>query len=126
MLNKAQIIGFVGKEPEQRSTSGGTSVCNFSVATTRRWTTAQGEKQEKTTWHNCVAWKKLAEVISQYVHRGTLVYVEGEIENTTYEDRDGNKKYKSEIRVVEIKFLGGKREGGNQENNDDRAEDGRW
>jgi single-strand DNA-binding protein len=110
-LNKAIIIGNLGADPEVRSVSSGTQVANFSVATSRSWTGRDGSQQEKTEWHRIVAWDKLAEVAERFLKKGERVYIEGEIEYRSYEDKDGVTKYITEIRAREMIMLGG-REGG--------------
>jgi single-strand DNA-binding protein len=110
-LNKAMIIGNLGSDPEIRSTGSGTRVANFSVATSRSWTGRDGSQQEKTEWHRLVAWDKLADIAERFLKKGDRVYVEGEIEYRSYEDKDGVTKYSTEIRVREMIMLGG-REGG--------------
>lgn len=115
-LNKAMILGNVGKAPDVRTTHGGSKVATFSVATSRQWTGAGGEKQEKTEWHRCVVWNsgafKLADVVEQYVSKGDKVYVEGEIEYRTWQDADGATRATTEIRVRELILLSGKRSEG--------------
>ena len=109
MLNKQILIGNLGKDPELRYTPQGTAVCNFSVATVKTFT-KDGEKQEKTTWHNIVAWGPLAEICGKYLSKGKQVYIEGTTENRSYEDRDGNKRYITEVVASEMKMLGSKSE----------------
>jgi single-strand DNA-binding protein len=104
-MNKAILIGNVGKEPEIRKTQSGISVANFSLATSKK---VKGE--EKTEWHRIVAWDKLAEIIEKYVHKGDKVMIEGEIETRDYE-KDGQKVYTTEIRAGNMEMLGGKPEG---------------
>lgn len=110
-LNKVMLIGHLGSDPEVRTTTNGTKVATLSIATARQWTSTNGEKQEKTEWHRCVAWdgKKggLASVCEQYVKKGDRIYVEGQIEYREYE-KDGVKKYTTEINVRELVMLGGK------------------
>ena len=112
-LNKALIIGRLGKDPEVRYTQGGQAVASFSVATDSKWTTKSGEKQEKTEWHRIKAWGKLAELAGEYLAKGRQVYIEGRIETSEYTDKEGVKKYSTEIVANEIQFLdSGKGEGG--------------
>jgi single-strand DNA-binding protein len=99
MLNSATLIGNLGKNPELRSTATGQAVASFSLATTETFKDKAGAKQQKTTWHNIVVWGKLAEICSQYLKKGSKAYIEGKIENRSYEDKDGSKKYVSEIVV---------------------------
>ena len=107
-VNKALILGNIGKDPELKHTPAGTAVCNFGVATTERWAGQDGKKNEKTTWHNIVAWGRQGEVIHEYLHKGDPIFVEGRIENRSYDDKDGNKKYISEIVLSSFTFIGGK------------------
>jgi single-strand DNA-binding protein len=108
-LNKAEIIGNLGADPEVRSTSGGTRVATLSVATSRSWTNQSGERQEKTEWHRVVLWntkfRQLADVAEKYLKKGDRVYVEGRIEYRTWEDRDGNTRYTTEINAREMIML---------------------
>ena len=107
MLNKVQLIGNLGKDPELRYTASGTAVASFSVATTERYKDRDGNKKEDTTWHNCVVWRQLAEICGKYLHKGKQVYVEGKIKTRSYDDRDGVKKYVTEIIVDQMVMLGG-------------------
>ena len=107
MVNKAIIIGNLGRDPEVRFTPSGRAVAKFSVATTEKWTDQQGQKQEKTEWHNIVVWGKQAETCGQYLAKGRQVFVEGRITNRSYDDKDGNKKYITEIIARDVRFLGG-------------------
>ncbi len=112
-LNKVTLIGNLGNDPEIRTTSTGKKVAQFSVATGRQWTSASGEKQEKTEWHKCVAWNSggkgtgLADIIERYVKKGDKIFVEGQIEYRQYEDKDKQTRYVTEINVKEILLLGG-------------------
>lgn len=96
-LNKVMLIGRVTKDPEVRALQNGQSVATFSVATNRQWKDAQGQKQEKAEFHNIVAWRKLAEIIQQYVKKGMRLYVEGRMETRSWEDPQGQKKYRTEV-----------------------------
>ena len=106
-LNQAQIIGRLGKDPEVRYTSSGKAVANFSIATEEKWKNAAGEPQSKTEWHRCVAWGKLAEIIQKYVKKGNLIFVQGRIETRSWE-KDGVKRYSTEIVVDRMQMLGSK------------------
>lgn len=115
-LNKASLIGNLGADPEVRTTTNGSRVASFSVATSRQWTTQGGEKQEKTEWHRCVAWNSprgtgLADTIEKYVKKGDRVYVEGRIEYRTYEDKEKQTRYVTEINVRELVMLSGRPDG---------------
>lgn len=121
-LNKAQLIGHLGKDPEMRYTTQGTAVATFSVATTERYKTKDGVKQEDTTWHNVVVWRQLAEICGEYLKKGSLVYIEGKIKTRSYDDRDGNKKYVTEIVADQMRMLGDKGENKSQQQAPQRQE----
>ena len=104
-INKVTLIGHTGRAPEVRYTQGGAPVANFSLATNEFWTSNTGERQEKTEWHKIVAWGKLAEFCQEYVHKGSYLYIEGRIQTRNYDDRDGVKRYVTEIRAMEIGLL---------------------
>lgn len=106
-VNKVILIGNLGKDPELRYTPGGQATASFSLATTERWNDKNGQKRERTEWHNIVAWGKLAELVNQYLKKGRSAYVEGRINYRSWDDRDGNKKYRTEIVANQIQFLGG-------------------
>jgi len=112
MINKAIIVGRLGRDPEIRYTSSGTPVANFSVATDERWTGQDGTRQTKTEWHNIVAWSKLAEICEQYLKKGKLVYIEGRIQTREWDDRDGNKRRTTEIVASNMQMLGSRNEEG--------------
>src|SRR5690606_14017373 len=107
-LNKALLIGNLGSDPEIRTTTDGTKVAGLSVATNRNWTDREGQAQERTEWHRIVVWANLAEIAEQYLSRGDRVYIEGEIQYRSYEDRDGATRYVTEIRARELVMLGGR------------------
>ena len=105
-LNKAMLIGHVGKDPEIRYTGAGKAVASFSMATSDSWKDkTSGQMTEKTEWHNIVAWDRLAEIFGEYVKKGKKMYIEGRIQNRSYDDKDGNKRYISEIVVTDFLFL---------------------
>ena len=104
-VNKAILVGNLGKDPELRYTPSGTAVCTFSLATTERFKNKQGEQQDKTEWHNIVVWAGLAEICGKYLTKGKQIYIEGRIQNRSYDDRDGNKRYISEIVANEMQML---------------------
>ncbi len=112
-VNKAILVGRLGKDPDLRYTSGGTAVANFTMATDRKWKGQDGQMTEETTWHNIVAWGRQAEVIKEYMSKGRMLYVEGRIANRSYDDKEGNKRYISEVVVETFTFLGD-RGGGSQ------------
>ena len=106
MINKVILVGRLGKDPEIKSTAGGQTVAKFSVATDERFTDKNGEKQERTEWHNIVAWGKLAEICGQYLRKGKLVYIEGSIRTDSWEDKEsGQKRYRTDIVANTMKML---------------------
>lgn len=110
-LNKVMLIGNLGKDPEIRFTAGGQAVANFSIATTERWKGKDGNTEEKTEWHNIVVWGKLAELCREYLHKGRPVYVEGRLQTRSWDDKEGKKRYTTEVVAQTIQFLGGRGEG---------------
>ena len=106
-LNKVMLIGNVGNEPEIRTTGGGKRVAKFSVATNRSFTDRSGQQQEKTEWHRCTAWDRLAEIIEQYVHKGDRIYIEGSIEYSQTDDESGKPRYWTDIVVRDMVMLSG-------------------
>ena len=111
-VNKVIILGRIGKDPELSYTPSGVPVCKFSVATSEKYTDKAGIKQEKTDWHNVVLWQKTAELAKQYCHKGSLIYIEGKIQTRSWDDKDGNKRYATEIVGNSIQFLDGKKADG--------------
>lgn len=110
MVNKWYGIGNLGRDPETKQFSGGSSVTNFSLACEEKWTDkATGEKKSKTDWINCQAWGKLGEICAQYLKKGQQIFVSGRLSVRSYE-KDGEKKYITEIILSEMKMLGGKQE----------------
>jgi single-strand DNA-binding protein len=105
-MNRHDIIGRLGADPETKEVNG-TSVANFSVATSERYKDRNGEKQEKTHWHNVVAWGKPAEIIAQYAQKGDRIFISGPSETRKWEDQDGNARYTTETRVRDFELLGG-------------------
>ena len=105
-VNKVILVGRLGKDPEMKHTSGGTPVTHFSLATDEIWKDAQGEKQQRTEWHNIVAWGKLAEICGDYLKKGRLVYIEGRLQTRSWEEKDGTKRSTTEIRADEMVMLG--------------------
>ncbi|MBU0729299.1 MAG: single-stranded DNA-binding protein [Proteobacteria bacterium] len=108
MVNKAIIIGNLGKDPEVRYSQSGTAVANFSVATTETWKKPDGSKEEQTEWHKIVAFGRLGEICGEYLSKGSKVYVEGRIQTRKWDDKDGNTKYTTEIVAREMKMLSAK------------------
>ncbi len=112
-VNKVILLGNVGKDPEIRSTAGGNMVANFTLATSDSQKDAQGAWQERTEWHNLVAFKRTAEIVRDYVKKGSKLYIEGKITNRSWDDKEsGQKRYKTEILVNELVLLSGREEGG--------------
>ena len=109
MINSATLIGNTGKDPEVRAISSGKKVASFGLATTEHYKNASGEKITKTSWHNIKAWGGLAEIAEKYIKKGQLLYVEGKIDYSSYDDKDGNKRYVTEIIANSIQMLGGKK-----------------
>jgi len=109
-LNKVMIIGHLGRDPEMRYTPSGRPVTTFSVATSRTWFSADGERNEETEWFNVVAWGSLAEICNQHLHRGQQVYVEGRLQTRSWDDSDEKKRYATELVAREMIMLGGARD----------------
>lgn len=108
-VNKAILIGNLGRDPEVRYLPSGNPVASFSIATTENYNDRSGARQERTEWHNIVVWGKQAELCGQYLKKGRQVYIEGRITNRSYEAKDGSgKRYRSEIVAQRIQFLGGR------------------
>ena len=105
-VNKVILVGNLGSDPEVRSTPGGQRVANFRLATSRQWTGQDGQKQEKTEWHSIVAWGKLADICERYLQKGKQIYVEGRLETRTWQDKEGQTKYKTEIICEQMQMLG--------------------
>ena len=104
MINKAILIGNLGADPEVRYTQSGSAVANFNLATTETWT-KDGKKEEKTDWHRVVAFARLGEICGEYLSKGSRVYIEGRIQTRQWDDKDGNKRYTTEIVAREMKML---------------------
>jgi single-strand DNA-binding protein len=112
-VNKVILVGYLGADPDMRYTPSGQGVCEMRVATSESWNDKNGQRQERTEWHRIVVWGKRAEVCSKYLSKGRQVYVEGRIQTRSYDDKDGNKRYITEIIAADVQFLGGGgREGG--------------
>ncbi|KIH76242.1 single-strand binding protein [Geoalkalibacter ferrihydriticus] len=107
-INKVILVGNLGKDPELRYTPSGVAVATFSLATSERYKDKSGEQQEKTEWHNIVAWRQLAEICGKYLHKGKQIYIEGKIQTRKYQDRDGNDRYITEIVADQMQMLGGR------------------
>lgn len=111
-VNKVILIGNLGRDPEVRFTSNGKAVARFPIATSEVWTDAEGSRQERTEWHNIVVWGKQAESCGQYLSKGRQVFIEGQVRTRSYDDKDGVKKYITEINAQRVQFLGGGGGGG--------------
>ncbi len=105
-VNKVILVGRLGKDPELRYTPQGTAVATFSLATDERYKDRDGNPQQKTEWHNIVAWRQLAEICGKFLHKGKQIYIEGKIQTRSYDDRDGNKRYMTEIVADQMQMLG--------------------
>lgn len=110
-VNKVILVGRLGRDPETRYTGGGQPVANFSIATDFSYKDRNGERQKRTEWHKVVAWRKLAEIVQQYLKKGSLVYIEGRLETREWQDKEGQKRYSTEIIANEMKMLGGRGDG---------------
>ena len=111
-VNKVILIGNLGADPEARYTQSGSAVTNFRIATSENWTGKDGQKQERTEWHRIVTFGRLAEHCRDYLSKGRQVYVEGRIQTRDWQDKDGNKRYTTEIVANTVQFLGGRGDGG--------------
>ena len=105
-VNKVILIGNLGRDPEVKYTQNGTAVANLSVATNEVWTDKSGQKQERTEWHRVVVWGKQAQVLAEHLAKGKQIYVEGSLQTRSWDDRDGNKRYTTEVRAVRVLMLG--------------------
>ena len=115
-VNKATLIGRLGRDPELKYTANGTAYCRFSIATDESWTDkSTGDRKERTEWHNIVAWERLAEICGQYLAKGRMVYIEGSIQSRQWEDQDGNKRTSFDIRARDMVLLGSPGGGGGQQ-----------
>lgn len=106
-INKVILIGNLGSDPEVKYTPSGTAVANFNIATNESWNSKDGKKEERTEWHRIVVWSKLAELCGEYLAKGRTVYVEGRLQTREWNDKDGNKRYTTEIVAQTVQFLGG-------------------
>src|SRR6201992_1138834 len=108
-VNKVTLLGNVGKDPEMRSTAGGTTVANFTLATSDRQKDQQGNWQDRTDWHNLVAFTRPAEIVRDYVKKGSKLYIEGKIQTRSWDDKEsGQKRYRTEILINDLQLLGGR------------------
>ena len=106
-INKVILIGRLGADPEVRYTATGGAVTNFNMATNESWTDKSGQKQEKTEWHKIVVWGKMAEICGQYLSKGRQAYIEGKLQTREWTDKEGHKRYTTEIVAQNVQFLGG-------------------
>jgi len=113
-VNKVIIVGRLGKDPEIRSTNSGTPVASLSLATSESWVNKEGQKEEKTEWHNVVLWSKLADLAGRYLNKGRQVYIEGKLQTRSWEDQNGMKRYTTEIVANNMQFLDGARANNNE------------
>ncbi len=107
-VNIVHLLGRLGQDPELKETKNGRQLCTFSLATTERWSDQNGQKQESTCWHNIVAWGKPGELMAQYLSKGREVFIIGRIDNRSYEDKDGVKKFRCEVVASSFSFVGSK------------------
>jgi single-strand DNA-binding protein len=122
-LNKVLLIGQLGCDPEMRYTPSGRPVTSFSLATSRSWTSADGERREETEWFNIVTWGNLAEICKQYLNNGQQVYIEGRLQTRGWEDDTGKKHFRTEVVANEMIMLGNRRSGEGIESYEDKAYD---
>jgi single-strand DNA-binding protein len=111
-VNKVIIVGNVGRDPEVRFTKAGTAVATFSVATSERFKDRDGDKQERTEWHRVVAWAQLADICGKYLRKGKQVYIEGRLQTRDWEDKDGHKRYTTEVIANQMQMLGRREDDG--------------
>jgi single-strand DNA-binding protein len=108
LKNKVQLIGMLGNTPEVKNTESGKKLARFSIATNEIYRNAKGEKVKETTWHNMIAWGKVAEIVEKYLNKGSEVAIEGKLISRSYTDANGVKKYITEVEVSELLMLGSK------------------
>ena len=115
-VNKVILIGHLGADPEMSTTQQGTSLAKFRLATTETWKDrTSGERQERTEWHSVVAWDKLAQICGEYLHKGKMVYVEGSLQTRSWDDQNGQKRYKTEIKAHNVLMLSPRTDSGSRE-----------
>jgi len=122
-LNKVMVIGHLGRDPEMRYTPSGRPVTTFSIAVSRSWNTADGERRSETEWFNIVSWGNLAEICKQYLHKGQQVYIEGRLQTRYWEDKEGQKHTSVEVVANEMLMLGDRRDNSSQSQESDDEED---
>jgi single-strand DNA-binding protein len=124
-VNKVILVGNLGKDPEVKFTPSGTPVAKFSLATNERFKDKAGEWQDRTEWHNIVAWQRLAEIVGEYVKKGSKIYIEGRLQTSSWEDKQsGEKKYRTEVVASDLVLLGGRGEGGGGGDHEGRSSRG--
>lgn len=111
MLNKVMLIGRLGADPEIKYTQSGSPVANLRIATDESYTDRNGQRQEKTEWHTVIAFQRTAEICQQYLHKGSLVYIEGKLQTRKWQDKNGQERYTTEIRVDRLQMLERRQEG---------------
>lgn len=122
-VNKVILVGSLGKDPEMRYTSDGSAIANISMATSENYKDKSGVKQEKTEWHRVVFFSKLAEVVGEYVKKGSLIYIEGRLQTRKWTDKSGVEKYRTEVMADKMQMLGGRsKDSGMREPGDDGPE----
>lgn len=121
-VNKVILIGNLGSDPELRHTQSGQAVCEFRLATNEAWTDKQGQRQERTEWHRIIVWGKHGEACAKYLAKGRMAYVEGKLQTRSWEDKEGIKRYTTEVIAQSVQFLGG---GNGQQARRDEEDDGR-
>jgi single-strand DNA-binding protein len=122
-LNKVMVIGHLGRDPEMRYTPSGRPVTTFTVAVSRSWNTADGERRSETEWFNIVSWGNLAEICKQYLYKGQQVYIEGRLQTRHWEDKEGQRHTSVEVVANEMMMLGDRREGGSQKQEEDQEDE---
>lgn len=114
-VNKVILIGNLGKDPEVKYTPSGAAVANFNIATNESWTSKEGKKEERTEWHRIVCWNKTAELCGEYLSKGRTVYIEGRLQTREWNDKEGNKRYTTEVVAQTVKFLTPRGDGAGKE-----------
>ncbi len=122
MINKVILLGNVGKDPEIRHLDNNVAVATFSLATSESYKNKNGEKVTNTEWHNIVLWRGLAEIAEKYIRKGSQIYIEGKIRSRSWDDKDGNKRYTTEILGDNLQLLGRPNSGGGQQSEESRAQ----
>ena len=121
-LNKVQLIGHLGADPESRFTTSGSAVANLTIATNESWRSAEGETKEKTEWHRVVIFGKMAETAAEYMKKGQLVYIEGRLQTRSWEDKDNIKRYTTEVLCDSFTMLGRKTQDGSSASSSKESE----